>query len=57
MEYYKSQTLGMMIVGTSIISARDMKSRITFNTALRHQIARTSMIWGVIEEFKNCECL
>jgi len=48
MEYYKSQTIGMMVMGTSIVNARDMKSRITFNTALRRQIARISMIWGVI---------
>ena len=48
MEYYKSQTIGMMVMGTSIVNARDMKSKITFNTALRRQIARISMIWGVI---------
>jgi len=48
MEYYKSQTLGMIVVGTSIINTSDMKSNITFGTAVRRQIARIGMVWGVI---------
>ena len=47
-EYYKSQTLGMMVVGTSIVNTSDMKSNITFGTAVRRQIARISMVWGVV---------
>jgi uncharacterized RDD family membrane protein YckC len=46
-EYYFSQTLGMKILGTKIVSA-DIQSNVALGTALRRQIARISMIWGVI---------
>ena len=47
-EFYFSQTLGMKIVGTKILNSNDMQSRIELGTALRRQIARISMMWGVV---------
>jgi len=48
MEYFKSQTLGMMVVGTRIVNSNDMKSHITLKTAFRRQLARVGMLWGVV---------
>jgi len=47
-EYYFSQTIGMKIVGTKILNAQDSKSKIDVGTAFRRQIARISMMWGVL---------
>ena len=47
-EYYFSQTLGMKLVGTRIVNANDMQSCVALGTVLRRQIARISMVWGVI---------
>ena len=47
-EFYFSQTLGMKIVGTKILNSNDMQSHIELGTALRRQIARISMMWGVV---------
>ena len=46
-EYYFSQTLGMRVVGTRILSTKDMQSHIELGTAFRRQIARIGFIWGV----------
>lgn len=47
-EYYFSQTLGMKLIGTRIVNASDMQNRVALGTVLKHQIARISMVWGVI---------
>jgi len=47
-EYYFSQTIGMKIVGTKILNAQDRKSQIDLGTAFRRQIARISMMWGIL---------
>ena len=47
-EYYFSQTLGMKPVGTLIVNASDIQSRVLLGTVFRRQIARISMVWGVI---------
>jgi len=47
-EYYFSQTLGMKLVGTRIVNASDMQSRVALGTVLRRQIARIGMMWGVV---------
>ncbi len=47
-EYYFSQTIGMKIVGTRIVNASDMQSRVLLGTVFRRQIARIGMMWGVI---------
>jgi hypothetical protein len=38
----------MKIVGTRILNASDMQSRVALGTVLRRQIARIGMMWGVI---------
>ena len=48
MEYYKSQTFGMMLIGTRIVNSNDKESRIALGTAFRRQLARVSMMWGVL---------
>ena len=47
-EYYFSRTLGMSFIGTRIVNASDMQSRVAIGTVLRRQIARISMMWGVV---------
>ena len=47
-EYYFSRTLGMKLLGTRIVNANDMQSRVALGTVLRRQIARISMVWGVV---------
>jgi len=48
MEYYKSQTFGMMLMGTRIVNSNNKESHIALGTAFRRQLARVSMIWGVV---------
>jgi len=48
MEYYKSQTFGMMLMGTRIVHSNDKESHIALGTAFRRQLARVSMMWGVV---------
>jgi len=48
MEYYKSQTFGMMLLGTRIVNSDDKESHVTLGTAFRRQLARVSMMWGVV---------
>jgi uncharacterized RDD family membrane protein YckC len=47
-EYFFSQTIGMKLMGTRIVNASDMQSRVALGTVLRRQIARISMMLGVI---------
>ena len=47
-EYYFSQTLGMKLMGTHIVNASDMQSRVALDTVFRRQIARIGMMWGVV---------
>lgn len=47
-EYYFSQTLGMKLMGTRIVNASDMQSRVALGTVFRRQIARIGMMWGVV---------
>ncbi|HIP29286.1 MAG TPA: hypothetical protein EYG83_00535 [Sulfurospirillum arcachonense] len=47
-EYYFFKTIGMKVVGTKIVCANDMQSHIALGTAFRRQIARISMMWGII---------
>ena len=50
-EYYFAQTLGMRIVGTHIFTSLHTKTHISFGVATRRQIARISLMWGVIGWF------
>ena len=47
-EHYFSQTIGMKIVGTRILNTSDMQSHVSLGTVFRRQIARISMMWGVV---------
>ena len=47
-EYYFSKTVGMKLVGTKIMCSNDMQSHIALGIAFRRQIARISMMWGII---------
>ena len=50
-EFYFSKTIGMSIVGTTILSTQDTQTRVSFGTIARRHIARISMVWGVVGWF------
>jgi uncharacterized RDD family membrane protein YckC len=47
-EYYFTQTLGMRVMRTHIFASLHTKTHIAFGVASRRQIARISLMWGVI---------
>jgi uncharacterized RDD family membrane protein YckC len=47
-EYYFTQTLGMRVMRTHIFASLHTKTHIAFGVASRRQIARISLVWGVI---------
>jgi hypothetical protein len=48
-EYYYNQTIGMRVVGTKIYGSRSGTiSKLSFGAVARRQIARVSIVWGIL---------